>query len=164
MERGRVPLKICTHAHIALRPSLRSNPSASRSSTGLAVLCPVFSRSHRSPCRKSPQSRSKTTPTLVIACYSLRTPQTSGILLILLIVSNPNSLLALTAAPLAAQAFTVETPVNWLSNTTVTVNWTSVTTDPEFFTIEVCPEAPTLRQKPLTTHPFCPFHSYSTQQ
>src|SRR5258706_7832173 len=54
---------------------------------------------------------------------------------------NPHSFLALVAAPLAAQAFTVETPVYWLANTTVTVNWTSVTTDPEFFSIEVRAEA-----------------------
>jgi len=45
--------------------------------------------------------------------------------------------LALVAAPLAAQAFTVETPLYWLSNTTVIVNWTSVTTDPEYFSIEL---------------------------
>ena len=158
---------ICTHAHITLRPSLRSTPSASRPSTGLAVLCPVFSRSHRShtvaPARnvrkagQRPPPRSLQHVTLYIY---LRRPVLCRICSF---VSNPDSLLALTAAPLAAQAFTVETLANGLSNTTVTVNWTSVTTDPEFFTIEVCPEAQILRQKPLITHPFYLHHSYSTQ-
>ena len=132
-----------------------------------AVLCSVFSRSHRrhtvvpaGNVRKAGQRPPPRSLQHVTLYVRLRRP---GLCRICSLVSNPDSLLALTAAPLAAQAFTVETPVNWLSNTTVTVNWTSVTTDPEFFTIEVCPEAPTLRQKPLTTHPFYLFHSYSTQ-
>jgi hypothetical protein len=61
----------------------------------------------------------------------------SKILPILLILSATASLLALVAAPLAAQAFQVETPTSWPANTTVTIKWTSVTTDPEFFSVEV---------------------------
>ena len=106
---------------------------------------------------QSPRNQPKTSPTLITPCYCPRTPQTSEVLPVLLIVSAPVSLLALVAAPLAAQAFEVVTPTQWLANTTVTVNWTSVTTDPEVFSIEVRPETSVLQQQQLTNGLFA-FH------
>lgn len=52
-------------------------------------------------------------------------------------LGSSRSLLAATVLPLVARALTITTPSQWLANTTVTVDWISITTDAEYFSIFV---------------------------